>query len=304
MIGIGGGGDVVGALATAEAARIYDHARPVLGGLSWERRPVDPLPGPRAAAEIEGAETIAPGVLLAGPRTRVRASGVRFAESRMAEFLGEPTVLVDVNPGPATVAAGLAAAAQQLGCDLIVMIDVGGDVLAAGDEAGLRSPLADAVMLAAAGELVRGGRRVMLGVFGAGCDGELTPNEVMGRISEVAAAGGLLGVRGLTEPVARRLEEATKFVITEASAQAVRAFRGACGEAAIRGGATRVQLGPVAAMTFYLDVERTLSSVGRLAAAVAGARDLEAANLALRELGVRSELDLEQDSVPPLSEPG
>jgi hypothetical protein len=50
VIGIGGGGDVVGALATAEAARLYHGARPVVGGVSWERRPIDPVPGPRAAS--------------------------------------------------------------------------------------------------------------------------------------------------------------------------------------------------------------------------------------------------------------
>src|SRR5205823_6846866 len=87
VIGMGGGGDVVGALAPAEFARLYDGAKPVLGGLSWERRPIDPVPGPRSADEIEDAELIAPGVLLAGPQTRVRGRDVFFAESRMAEVL-------------------------------------------------------------------------------------------------------------------------------------------------------------------------------------------------------------------------
>src|SRR6516164_9095621 len=86
VIGMGGGGDVVGALATAESARVYDGAKPVLGGVSWERRPIDPAPGPRTSEEIEHAEEIAPGVLFAGPDTRVRDSGVEFAESRMARF--------------------------------------------------------------------------------------------------------------------------------------------------------------------------------------------------------------------------
>src|SRR6188472_3274492 len=84
VLGIGGGGDVVGALATAEACRLYAGARPVLGGVSWERRPIDPLPGPRPEAEIEGARPLGPGVMTAGPDTRVRGSGVRFAEARMA----------------------------------------------------------------------------------------------------------------------------------------------------------------------------------------------------------------------------
>ena len=107
MIGMGGGGDVVGALATAECARLYDGAAPVLGGLAWERRPIDPVPGPRRIDEIEAAEQLAPAVLLAGPETRVRGRDVFFAESRMAEFLGEPTILIDVTSGPATIAEGL-----------------------------------------------------------------------------------------------------------------------------------------------------------------------------------------------------
>ena len=125
VIGIGGGGDVVGALATAEVCRAHG-AEPIVGGVTWERRPIDPAPGPRAEADIEGARTIAPGVLGATAGTRVRDSGVRFAESRMAELLGEETILVDANLGPAALADGLAAAAADLGVDLIVFLDGGG----------------------------------------------------------------------------------------------------------------------------------------------------------------------------------
>jgi hypothetical protein len=294
VIGMGGGGDVVGALATAESMRLYDGAAPVLGGLAWERRPIDPVPGPRRIDEIEGAEQLAPAVLLAGPGTRVRGREVFFAESRMSQFLGEPTLLIDVSDGPAAIADGLAQAADALGCDLVVFIDVGGDVLAHGDEPGLRSPLCDAVMLAAAARLKRAGRDVLAGLFGTGCDAELTPGEVLAQLAEVASAGGLIGARGLTEPVARRLERAIELVPTEASAQAVRAFRGAAGPVPIRGGARTVQLSPTASLTFYLDVEATVAAVGRLADAVAGAGSLEEANAALRAIGVGTELDLER----------
>jgi hypothetical protein len=297
VIGMGGGGDVVGALATAELARRYDGAAPVLGGLTWERRPIDSEPGPRRADEIEDAEEIAPGILLAGPETRVRDRDVFFAESRMSQFLGEPTLLIDVSEGPAAIAAGLARAADRLACDLIVFIDVGGDVLAQGDEPGLRSPLCDAVMLAAAGPPGGGGPSVLGGMFGVGCDAELTPDEVLARLAEVAGAGGLAGARGLTAPVADRLEAAMELVITEASAQAVRAFRGASGLVSIRGGAGTVELSPLAAVTFYVDVEATIHATGRLARAVDGAESLEEANQALHELGVRTELDLERDAV-------
>lgn len=297
VIGMGGGGDVVGALATAEHARIYDGARPVLGGLTWERRPIDPVPGSRSAEEITGAELLSPGVMLAGPHTRVSdRPEVRFAEARMAEFLEEPTVLIDVGAGAATIVEGLAMAAARLGCDAFVFVDVGGDVLASGEEPGLRSPLSDAIMLAAADRLRVGGRTVIAGIFGIGCDAELTPAEVLERIATVAAAGGLLGARGLTAPVADRVEEAVRRVPTEASAQAVQAFRGRVGEVSIRGGDRILELSPAAAVTFYLDVGVMMSARGRLAQAVNTAKSLEEANDALHAIGVRTELDLEREA--------
>ena len=189
VIGMGGGGDVVGALATAEAMRLYDDAEPLVGGLTWERRPIDPVPGPRRVEEIEGGE-LAPGVLLAGPNTRVRDRDVHFAEARMAAYLGRPTLLMDIHGGPTAVADGLGTAVGALDRDLVVFVDVGGDVLAQGDEPGLRSPLCDAVMLAAGGMLAAAGRPVLLAIFGIGCDSELTADEVLARISWVAAAGG------------------------------------------------------------------------------------------------------------------
>jgi hypothetical protein len=297
VLGIGGGGDVVGALATAELCRAGG-ARPVLGGVTWERRPIDPEPGPRAEAEIEGARTLAPGVLAASGSTRVRESGVLFAESRMAELLGEETVLVDATLGPAAIADGLAAAAGELEADLIVFLDVGGDALAHGDEPGLASPLCDAIMLAAAARLWKTRTIPVLGgIFGVGCDGELTPAEVLERLAEVADAGGFAGARGLTPPVAARLEEAVEAIPTEASAQAVRCFRGAIGETTIRQGRRTVELSPVGALTFYFDVAMAIWSAARLAAAVIDAEDLEAANELLRARGVRTELDYERDPI-------
>jgi len=293
VLGIGGGGDVVGALATAEACRIYHGAEPVVGGVTWERRAIDPAPGPRGAAEIAGVRELAPGVLAAGGEARVRHSGVRFAEGRVAAVVGEESVLVDVTRPPAELAESLRSAGAQLGCDLFVFIDVGGDALAHGDEDGLVSPLCDAVMLAAATRLQRD-RDVLGGVFGVGCDGELAPEEVLDRLSEVAAAGGLSGARGLTPPVVERLDRAVEAVPTEASAQALRCFRGERGTVEIRDGRTTVELTPIGAMTFYFDPVAALRSAARLARAVQEARGLEDANERLHALGIRTELDYER----------
>src|SRR3954447_1569353 len=295
VIGIGGGGDVVGALAVAEHCRLFHGADPIVGGVSWERSAVDPEPGPRRSEEIENALEIAPGILAATGETVIRDRDIAFAESRGAGMLGVQTVLVDVTLGPRAIADGVEAAAQVMGCDLIVFLDVGGDALAHGDEPGLGSPLCDAVLLAAADLLAERGMPVLGALFGIGCDGELTPAEVLERLAEVGVAGGLAGAVGLTPEVAGLLEQAAEVVPTEASAQAVRAFRGASGEVPIREGRRTVVLSPLAAVTFFFLVPAAVRSAARLALAVREAADLEEANAILRSLGVRTELDWETE---------
>jgi hypothetical protein len=119
--------------------------------VTWERRPIDPLPGPRRLDEIEGAEPLVEGAVLATPQTR-GPGGFAFAESNLARILDEPVLLVDPHDGPRAIAATLDAAAAALGCDTVVLVDVGGDVLAHGDEAGLASQrISEAGMLGAWG---------------------------------------------------------------------------------------------------------------------------------------------------------
>ena len=294
VLGIGGGGDVVGALATAEACRVYHDAAPLVGGVTWERRVIDPEPGPRSTGEIEDARELAPGVLAAGAGTRVRGSGVRFAEARVAELLDEQTILLDVTRPPAELADSLRTVGDELGCDLFVFVDVGGDALAHGDEDGLASPLCDAIVLAAAARLGRE-RPVLGGIFGIGCDGELTPDEVLERIAEVAAADGLAGVRGLTPAVVELLDRAVEAVPTEASAQALRCFRGERGTSSIRAGRRTVELSPMGAATIYFDPAAALASAARLAKAVIDSGGIEDANKRLHALGLRTELDYERE---------
>jgi hypothetical protein len=232
-------------------------------------------------------------VVLAGPETRT-TGGAAFAEANMARFLGEDTVLVDVNPGPAAIAAGLAEAARRLEVDLLVCVDVGGDVLGNGSEPGLASPLCDAVMLSAAARLPAAGLRTVGAVFGPCCDGELTVDELIDRMAELARAGALLGVHGLTESITDELERAVQEVPTEASAQALLCARGAVGPTTIRRGRRNVFLSPLGALTFFFDPVKAIDAVARLARAVDDSASLEEANVRLRELGVNTELDYER----------
>jgi hypothetical protein len=152
------------------------------------------------------------------------------------------------------------------------------------------------VMLAAAARL--GDELTSIAaVYGPGCDGELTADEVIERLDELATAGGLLGSWGLTPAVAEQIEAAGRLVPTEASLQAVRCFRGERGESSIRGGRRRVLLTAVGALTFFFDPRAALEGPARLARAVAGTTSLEAARDRLAALGIRTELDYEREAV-------
>jgi len=258
--------------------------------VTWERRPVDPLPGPRRLDEISGAQVIAPGAALAGPDT-TGAGGFSFAESHMARVLGAPTVLIDPTGGPRAAAVALDGAAAHLGCDLVALVDVGGDVLGHGHEPNLASPLCDAVLLAASAYMTT---PAIGAVFGPACDGELSPAEVLERIGELAAAGGWLGTWGLTPGVTTLLETAVAQVPTEASAQALLAARGRTGPSPIRDGRRHVELSPVCALTFFFDCAIAIAGPARCAAAVLGAGSLEEANAILLAAGIRTELGWEQ----------
>ncbi|HEY7318011.1 MAG TPA: DUF1152 domain-containing protein [Candidatus Binatia bacterium] len=293
VIGVGGGGDVVGALA---AGRFLEFCglEFILGGLSWERYVFDPVPGPRMLSEVENVRVLHPRVWMANSETRTK-TGVFFAESKMAAVLDREILLVDINGGVDAVVQGLEAAMQEFKTDLLVGLDVGGDSLAQGHEPGLRSPLADSVMLAAYAELERRGRRTLWAVFGYGSDGELTVDEVESALNQLAAAGGWLGTTSLTPRIAAELSKVIKTVSTEASAIPVHCFHGAWGETKIRTDQRTVKLTPLTALIFFVSADRLFQTLSRPAQAVSQSNSLEAANDALHALGIRTELDLERD---------
>ncbi len=289
---MGGGGDVVGALGVTDLLDSLG-TEWVLGGVAWERSPIDPRPGPRSLEEIRGGRPCgSSAVLTEGGTTTL--DDVEFSESKMATHLGRPVLLLDITQGPQALATGLAEAAGELGCDAVVLLDVGGDVLAHGHEPGLASPLCDAIVLAAGLFLARS-TDVIGAVYGPGCDGELTPDEVLERITALQSADALLGAWGLTPRACELVEEAAEVVPTEASLMAVRCARGERGPTPIRGGRRSVELTPLGALTFFFDPVPAAASAVPLATAVSPAASLEEAHEALEGMGVRTELSLERE---------
>lgn len=295
VVGVGGGGDVVGALATARFLEFVG-PRCILGGVSWERIVYDPVPGPRKLSEVRNVAVLHPFAWMAN-RNSQTDTGVFFAESLMAAAIGQDVLLIDINGGVKGVVDGLETAMQKLDIDLLVGIDVGGDSLARGYEPGLRSPLADSIMLAAFAELEKRGRRTLWGLFGYGSDGELTVEEIETALSKLAASGGLLGAWGLTPKIAAELEEVVKTVPTEASAIPLQCFRGASGTRKIRNGSRSLKLTPLTALTFFMSTTKLYETLSLPAQAVRQSSSLDEANDALHAIGIRTELDYERNLI-------
>lgn len=288
VMGVGGCGDIVSTIPTARLLELHG-VEVLLGGVAWERVVVDPNAGPRHFDEIENISRLNDAVALANGETRT-ADGIEFAETNVARHYGDEVVLIDLAGGAEGVTEGLEDACHELAIDVIVGTDAGGDVLAKGDEAGIKSPLTDAIMLRA---LASAELPTVLGVYGYGSDGELTLSEIDAGIARAAQRDGLLGAWGLTPRTVRELESLVEVVTTEASRLPLEAARGQLGETAIRDGARSVKLTPGSTVTYYLDPQ-TVAASSALHDAVRGTRSFEAAHEALTEDGFDTELTLER----------
>jgi hypothetical protein len=292
LLGIGGGGDIVGTIPTAGLLRLFA-IECILGGLPWERSVFDPIPGPRTFNEIKNLRLLNNTVWFANKDT-VTSTQVRFAETEIAEIYGKEVLLVDITRGVEGVTDGLRKAMKELEADLLIGIDVGGDSIAFGNEKGLASPLADSIMTAALSELSQD-FNTLLGIFGYGSDGELTPEELENSFGVIAGQGGLLGAWGITPEILRELEMVVSKVTTEASRIPVACARGERGQTAIRRGTRKAHLSTVSTLTFYVSPRVVFEKVSKPARLVFGSKSLDEANEALHSIGLFTELDLERE---------
>ncbi|MBS3815438.1 MAG: DUF1152 domain-containing protein, partial [Hadesarchaea archaeon] len=180
------------------------------------------------------------------------------------------------------------------GIDLFIGIDVGGDVLARGDEEGLHSMLADSMVLAAMTQL---NTPNILGVLGFGADGELELDKLLENTAEIASKGGYLGARGLTQEDLSALEDVIGKTKTESTALAVRAARGEMGEIEIRGGFRSVYLNPISSVTFHFNPKVVLEEISMIGKELIPTKSLDEAQEILVENEVPSELTFERDYV-------
>ncbi|MFC9294106.1 DUF1152 domain-containing protein [Streptomyces sp. NPDC057011] len=280
LIAAGGGGDAITA-AVVHTALHGAEAPALVLTYAWERLVVDPVPGPRRASDFTGTETAAPDLALVTAATApVPPAGSLVP--RLAADLRPRLGLLDPYGGALGLARQIGAAARWCRAERIDIVDVGGDIVARGDEPTLRSPLGDALALAGCAAT---GIDTTVYVAGPGLDNEVPLPELLPRLGEPAFAltaahtGGVLGV--------------FDWHPSEASALLVAAARGVRGVCGTRDAPRPVLLDDSARQVHRLTLERALE-LNPLARALAGSASLDDAEAASRAVCGFSEIERER----------
>jgi hypothetical protein len=282
-VAAGGGGDVIGATMLHAAIGSSDRAQ--IATFSWDRLLVDPVPGPRDPTEFDELQAMGRWNYRITAATTTR-SPAASSLPRLARELPADLYLLDPRAGTVGLARQLGELAEELQASSVCVVDVGGDILARGDEATLRSPLADSLVVAA---LADHPLPVQLVVAGVGLDGELDPSYLLGRLADLGARPCGAVRREEVLPVA----DVFRWHLTEASGLLAAAAMGARGRARMQAGKSVVELTEGATVMHSLGLQALLSEASP-AKALRGASSLEEAQDALVALGAKSELEYER----------
>ncbi|WP_315974781.1 MULTISPECIES: DUF1152 domain-containing protein [Streptomyces] len=190
--------------------------------------------------------------------------------------------LLDPYGGTRGLARQIAAAARWCRADRIDLVDVGGDIVAHGDEPTLRSPLGDALAVAACAET---GLPASVYVAGPGLDNEVPLPDLLPRLGAPALTLGAAH----TEVVAGVFD----WHPSEAGALLVAAARGVRGVCGTRDAPRPVLLDATSRQVHRLTLDRVLG-LSPLARALAGCRGLDEAEEASRAVCGFSEIARER----------
>ncbi len=295
IIAAGGGGDSVGAVHTYLLLK-RDNIEPTLGALVWERMSIDPCPGPVPIECFRNVEKISSTLYRVGPNTIVERCGRTFRPqiSIVLECLNDRGIIYDPYRPVEEISREIVEYMNANGIDLLVISDSGGDILASGFEENLFSPLADSYTLSIAYQVCKKGFRTILGIFGPGCDGELTREEIFTKFSTLAREGYFLFYVSLTPKIAEVMEKIVEKAHTEASRLPLRAYRGERGKISIRRGERQVDLDLTCAATYYIDV-RGIEKITNLPVVLEKSKSILHAREILNSLGIMTELDIEEE---------
>ncbi|MFF9898841.1 DUF1152 domain-containing protein [Streptomyces longispororuber] len=290
IVAAGGGGDAVAAAMLYGALYAADDEPALILTYSWDRLIVDPVPGPRAPADFAGLRRLTPHVW-AVPGTATPKPPHAATLPRLAAELPHAFALIDPYAGAAGITRQLDELAAHFTPDTIDLLDVGGDILAHGDEPTLRSPLADALTLAACAR-AEAAAGIRLLVAGPGLDGELPADTLRPRLGPVIATFTPDDVRAIAPVLDWHPSEATALLAATAL--------GARGLCEVRDAGLPVPLTDEGPTVHHVDLQAAYAA-NRLARAVADTTTLDEAEERCRAICGTSEIDYERVKAQRLS---
>jgi hypothetical protein len=284
LIAAGGGGDALASLLVSH--RLLDDGKvPIVASYSWDRRILDPLPGPRFPDDFEAIRRLTPRNVEITTDSRLYSGGVSSLQL-LAAATSARFVLLDPSNGAVGMRQQLIELVDHYASTSVLLVDVGGDLVATGTEEDLRSPLADALALASLADFPV---PVRVAIAGPGLDGELAASYVRARCT---AVGGELAIRlaaADVEPYFPALAQHPSEATTLLAAAAL----GMSGRAEIRDRADLVSLDGGSTEVYLLDASAAVGA-NQLAQKLVTTNSLAEAEAITVAVCGRSELDYER----------
>ncbi|MEU3983854.1 DUF1152 domain-containing protein [Streptomyces sp. NPDC026672] len=282
IVAAGGGGDAVAASMLHAALYGNEGDQAVILTYAWDRLLIDPVPGPRGADHFTGLEPLTPAVwkVPAGARP-IPPAGSTLPQ--LAAELPHTFALIDPRQGTEGVTRQLEELLTHLKPASIDLLDVGGDVLARGDEPTLKSPLADSLTLAACGQV---NAPIRLLVAGPGLDGELSHNDLRSMLGPV--------VHTFTAKDVELVSTVLEWHPSEATGMLAATARGVRGTCEVRDAGLPIPLTDESPTVHEADLDEALSR-NELARAIMSTTTLDQVETLSREICGFSEIDYERN---------
>jgi len=284
FVAAGGGGDAVAAVLVRRMLAPHEDGPALVSSCAWERLRIDPVPGPRPRSAFRDLEPIGGVPLEITPKSQTIPPG-RSLLPRVAADGSMRVFLHDFEGGAVGLADQLTHLVVPLEVDKLVVIDVGGDIVARGDEPALMSPLADSLTLAAC---LRLAMPVTVVVLGPGVDGELPAPSVR----ELLRAVGATRAGRVRADDVDNVSSLLAWHPTEATTITAAAALGAQGAVDMRRGGPPVPMDAASAEVWI--IEHPAPHAFPIARALMSTASLSHAEEVVRRVAI-SELDYERE---------
>ncbi len=293
----GGGGDVATASAFALKLRKYN-VDSYIAAAPWERLAIDPVPGPIKFDEIINSSYTGDYFIVVDDSSYAIREGKKiiFQAVNASKASSMQVYLCDMNTGVEGLTKCFREVSDYLGIDMIIGLDVGGDILADGYEENLWSPLADQLSLSSLYKVMNlDGVSTEVAVASPGADGELDREYIFNKIDKIALEGGLLETIGFGKLDVKVLEKIFSLTITEAGKAILDALKGFRGWRKIRNGTRSVYIDLLSTLIFIMDTS-ILFERSSMAKKIYGSKNIDEADDMLLRMGVATEYELEKEA--------